>query len=258
MQGRHASVNWRPRSAHPVKAKGWLSLMKRSAEVPAVRGSGGNVDEPTTRSRQRGVADTEGRADGTRPLTVRRLLDSAVRAFAEHGFEGTTTRQICAGAGLSSAALYVYFGSKEELLYEISMIGHEEALGVLREAVEKSGADPVERLRAAVHAFVLYHAEHYTLARVIQYELRVLSPEHLTTVLTIRREIHQALRSAIEAGVRAGRFACTDVGGSALAIESLAIDVSRWFDFDRSRWTPSELAAMYARFALRIVQSDSD
>lgn len=190
---------------------------------------------------------------------MRRLLDSAVRAFAEHGFEGTTTRQICAGAGLSSAALYVHFGSKEELLYEISMMGHEEALAVLREAVDNADADdPVERLRAAVHAFVLYHAEHYTLARVIQYELRVLSPEHLTAVLAIRREIDRALRSAIEAGVRAGRFACTDVGGCALAIESLAIDVSRWFDFDHSRWTPSELAAMYARFALRIVQSGSD
>lgn len=208
-------------------------------------------------SRPRSITDAEGRADGSRPPTVHRLLDSAVRAFAQHGFEGTTTRQICTGAGLSSAALYVHFGSKEELLYEISMIGHAEALGVLREAVEKPGADPAERLQAAVHAFVLYHAEHYTLARVIQYELRVLSPEHLATVLAIRREIDRALRSVIEAGVRAGRFACTDVGGSALAIESLAIDVSRWFDSERSRWTPSELAAMYARFALRIVQSDS-
>jgi AcrR family transcriptional regulator len=191
----------------------------------------------------------------SRPLTVRRLLSSAVRAFAEHGFEGTTTRQICAGAGLSSAALYVYFGSKEDLFYEISIAGHEGALAALREAI-KATDEPAERLWAAVHAFVLYHAEHYTLARVIQYELRELSAEHLSAILPIRREIDRALRASIDAGVRAGRFACTDVGGSALAIESLAIDVARWFDPSRSSRTPAELAALYADFALRIVQSD--
>lgn len=235
--------------------------MERPAGAPTVPGpDDGDVGDLVSPTRP-GVPDDPAEdtqvfaADTDRPLTVRRLLNSAVRAFAEHGFEGTTTRQICTGAGLSSAALYVHFGSKEELFYEISMAGHEGALAALREAVKKA-AGPQERLWAAAQAFVLYHAEHYTLARVVQYELRVLSPEHRAAILAVRREIDRVLRETIDAGVRAGRFACTDVGGSALAIESLAIDVARWFDPSRSRWTPSELAAMYAGFALRIVQSD--
>jgi AcrR family transcriptional regulator len=193
-------------------------------------------------------------AGKTRSATERRILISAVRAFAEHGFEGTTTRRICTGAGLSSAALYVHFASKEQLLYEISIVGHRGALAELRSAVEEGGS-PTTTLRNAVHAFVLYHAKHHTLARVIQYELRVLNPDHFADVAAIRREIDSLIRGCIHAGVEAGQLACADIAGAALAIESLAIDVARWFQSHRSSRTPEQLAAMYAQFALQIVQA---
>lgn len=190
--------------------------------------------------------------DETRPLTVRRLLDSAVQAFAEHGFEGTTTREICAGAGLSSAGLYVHFASKEDLLFEISMYGHRAALDALRGAIDESTAPP-EMLRSAVHAFVLYHAEHHTLARVIQYEMRELSHDHFAQVAAVRREIDAVMQGCINKGQVSGHFDCVDVAGSALAIESLAIDLARWFRPSRGRSAPDDLASRYAEFALRIV-----
>jgi AcrR family transcriptional regulator len=192
--------------------------------------------------------------DPSRPATVRRLLASAVPAFASHGFEGTTTRQICRGAGLSPGALYVYFASKEQLLFEISAIGHRGALEALRSAVANE-TDPTRRLHSAVYAFVLFHAEHHTLARVIQYELRELSSEHFSSVAAIRRDIDGVIRDSIQAGVASGDFACTDLGGAALAIESLAIDVGRWFDPARGSRTPDGVARMYAQFALQIVQA---
>ncbi|HEX5119427.1 MAG TPA: TetR/AcrR family transcriptional regulator [Pseudonocardiaceae bacterium] len=207
-------------------------------------------DQPTTgRIDERPLAEVAGR-----PAAVQRILAAAVGAFAEHGFEGTTTRQICTAAGLSSAGMYVYFPSKEDLLYEISLIGHGEALAALQDAVAGPGS-PTALLRRTVHAFVLYHAQNHTLARVIQYELRELSIEHFAEVAAIRRRIDGVFRARILAGVEAGQFDCDDVGGAALAIESLAIDVARWFDARISSRTPDHLATMYAQFALQIVQA---
>jgi AcrR family transcriptional regulator len=44
-----------------------------------------------------------------------RILTEAARCFAARGFAGTTTRELAAGAGVTEAALYRYFPSKEAL-----------------------------------------------------------------------------------------------------------------------------------------------
>src|SRR4029453_18492474 len=65
------------------------------------------------------------------PAAARRLLTGAVDAFAERGFQAPTTRDIASRAGMSPAALYVHYPSKERLLFEISLYGHNAALDVL-------------------------------------------------------------------------------------------------------------------------------
>ena len=51
------------------------------------------------------------------PAEARRaqLLREAARLFARRGFDGTTTRDVAAGAGITEAALYHYFPSKEAM-----------------------------------------------------------------------------------------------------------------------------------------------
>ena len=44
------------------------------------------------------------------------ILDAAERCFARSGFHATTIQHICAEAGISAGALYVYFNSKEALI----------------------------------------------------------------------------------------------------------------------------------------------
>lgn len=43
------------------------------------------------------------------------ILDAAKKAFAEHGFDGTTTRELARAAGVSEALLYRHFPSKKKL-----------------------------------------------------------------------------------------------------------------------------------------------
>lgn len=152
---------------------------------------------------------------------------------------------------MSPAALYVHHRSKEDLLFEISRAGHERTLALVREAVATS-RDPRAQLLAVVHAFVVYHAEDHTGARVVNYELAALSPQHLEEIAAVRRQIEQEMRDVVQRGVDAGVFRTSDPHMTALALLSLGIDVARWYR-DEGEWTATEIADHYCELALRIV-----
>jgi AcrR family transcriptional regulator len=48
--------------------------------------------------------------------TRARILDAALELFSEHGFDGTTLQQIADRLGVTKAALYYHFRSKDDLL----------------------------------------------------------------------------------------------------------------------------------------------
>jgi TetR/AcrR family transcriptional regulator len=47
------------------------------------------------------------------------ILNAAVKLFARRGYAGTTTREICAAAGISKPVLYYYFRDKRHLYEEL-------------------------------------------------------------------------------------------------------------------------------------------
>ncbi|URN17890.1 MULTISPECIES: TetR/AcrR family transcriptional regulator [Streptomyces] len=187
------------------------------------------------------------------PDAARRLLVAAVDAFAERGYHATTTRDIAGRAGMSPAALYIHYRTKEDLLHRISRIGHDRALEILEEAADGPGT-AAERLAGAVRSFVRWHAERHTTARIVQYELDALAPEHRAEIVALRRRSDAAVRRIIGEGVAAGEFDVPDVPGTTLAVLSLCIDVARWFDARGGR-TPDEVGALYADLVLRMVRA---
>ncbi len=180
-----------------------------------------------------------------------RLLEAAVTAFAEKGFHATTTRDIAAAAGLSPAAVYVHYRSKEKLLEQISRTGHERTLEMMRDAVAASST-PVEQLREVVRKFAIDHARDNTTARVVNYELASLDPASAVGIRELRREISAELRALVERGVADGSFDCPQPRIAATALLSLGIDIARWYREDGS-WSPEQLGESYADLALRIV-----
>jgi len=184
---------------------------------------------------------------------ARALLLSGLRAFHERGYHATTTRDITALAGVSPGALYVHFRSKEELLYAIVRTGHEEALRVVNASLE-GPAPPDVALRRLVRSFVIFHALHHEVAHVGQAELRALTPEHLAVVAALRRRMKNAIRDAIRRGVTAGLFAVHDVPGAALAVVSLCVDDSRWYDPEGPR-SPEALGEVLSDLALAMVRA---
>lgn len=52
--------------------------------------------------------------------TRRRLIEAALALFAEHGFDGTTTRMLATTAGTNQAAIPYHFGGKEGLYMAVA------------------------------------------------------------------------------------------------------------------------------------------
>ncbi|HEX4721731.1 MAG TPA: TetR/AcrR family transcriptional regulator [Pseudonocardiaceae bacterium] len=191
-----------------------------------------------------------------RPDAARRLMLSGLRSFAERGFHATTTRDIATGAGMSPAALYVYFPSKVGLLFAISHSGHEQTLAMVTTAIAK-GDDPVASMRHLVAEFVAWHAEWHTVARVVQYELNALPEREFTVVAELRRGIERQFRDLIADGVATGVFDVPDVRTAARAVLSLGIDVARWYNRG-VRTSPAELGARYTALVLRMLGAATD
>src|SRR5680860_576545 len=121
------------------------------------------------------------------PAAARNLLMSALDAFARRGYHATTTREIGQRAGLSPAAMYVHYASKADLLYAICDVGHRAVLEDARTAL--AGAEgAAARMAAFTEAFAAWHARNHTLARVIQYEMRSLTPERLAEIAAVRQQ----------------------------------------------------------------------
>ena len=183
----------------------------------------------------------------------RRLLTSAVRCFAMNGYHATTTRDISVGVGLSPAALYVHFESKELVLYEIMRAGHEQALAYVRDPDVLATADAAERLRRIISRYTAWHARHHVAARVCQFELAALTAEHYDEILDLRHRTNEFFRDAVNRGVTDGSFASIDVNRVTRAMLSLSIDLVRWYRLDGSD-SPEQLGEFYADLALKLVE----
>lgn len=180
-----------------------------------------------------------------------RIRAAAVAAFAENGYGGTTTRDIAARLGLSPAAMYPHYRSKEELLFAVSYEGHLKCVELLT-AADPTDEPPAERLTAVVRAFTRWHATHHERGRVVQYELTALSAEHYREIVALRRRVSRIVKRIVRAGAEDGSFVVPDVEGVNLAINSLCVDVCRWFP-GRGFDDPDTVAELYAELALRLV-----
>jgi AcrR family transcriptional regulator len=190
---------------------------------------------------------------GIESESSRRLLLSALAAFARHGFEAATTREIAEGAGLSPAAVYVHYKAKSDLLHEISRIGHQSVLDEVERAVRDAPADPQERVRRFVAAFARWHADHHVVARVIQYELKSLPPRQFRQIARLRKRFEELLTAELAAGAAAGAFDVPELPATTLAILSLCIDLARWYHPGADHLTSAEVGELYAELVLRMV-----
>jgi len=190
-------------------------------------------------------------AEETAGSTAARVRAAALHLFAERGYHGTGIRQLADAAGLSSASLYHYMGTKEDLLVAImrdSLTG----LVVAGERIAQTHPEPDARLAALVALHVRAHAEGPAQTRVVDDEVRALSPAARAEVVALRDRYEELWQCTLEEGVADGSFRLGSVPVARRALLEMCTGVARW-------WTPTgaldvdALADEYAELALRLV-----
>jgi AcrR family transcriptional regulator len=82
-----------------------------------------------------------------------RIVEAALRSFAERGYEGTTMQDVVRESGLSVGAIYTYFSSKDELF--VAACDYSQGLGMATLAERMAhGRTTAERLAIAVGFFI--------------------------------------------------------------------------------------------------------
>lgn len=104
--------------------------------------------------------------------TVRRILQAAIEVLEERGYEGASTNQIAAAAGISPGSLYQYFLNKEAILDAVISAYAQQLLDrITLRLSELLQADPKVLVSAAIEAQVDAMLEQPEMLRIIYTEL---------------------------------------------------------------------------------------
>jgi AcrR family transcriptional regulator len=224
-------------------------------------------------------AEANGRSATVLPEDIgkpaaRALLEAAVVQFAERGYHGVSVRDLTNAVGIKSASFYAHFPSKEALLAELIIGGHEAHQAAVRDGLLSAGPSPAEQMRGAITANVAFQATWPLVTIVANTELHALSAENRERVLAIRHDTGVLIVAVIERGRDTGVFRVDDVWLATSAIGAMGIRVAWWFrppslrgddsplgEYPReaATWMPGDrysvesVASSYADFALRVL-----
>jgi len=129
------------------------------------------------------------------------ILAEAQQLFFAHGYHGASVREIVQACGLSNAALYYHFGSKEGLLGAVVEAVAEAWLDQL-EAAQPAQGDLAARLRMAVdgwQAMIEDPARPMKLLLSVQLDGADTSPEIRTSL----QRVYERAREVVAEGIRA-------------------------------------------------------
>jgi TetR/AcrR family transcriptional regulator len=134
------------------------------------------------------------------------IVQAAVEFFSRRGFRGTTTREIAEAVGISEAALFKYFATKEDLYSAIIETKCQTDEVMARAAVPAACHDDAGVFRAIGLHFLQELQRDPSLMRLLLFS--ALEGHELSEIFfrSRVRRLHEFLGDYIRAGVAAGRF----------------------------------------------------
>jgi len=134
-----------------------------------------------------------------------RILNAALKVFAEKGFYNTRISEIAREANVADGTIYLYFKNKDDILISL----FEEEIGkicdLIREELAKA-KDPVEKLRIFASHHLNLILKNRELAEVMQVELRQSPKFMLEYVNKIFMEYVNLVKAIIIEGQEQGIF----------------------------------------------------
>lgn len=156
--------------------------------------------------------------------TSHRLLEAAMSVFAEHGFEGASTRMVVKKAGVNISAIPYYFGSKDGLYeavieYIITTVKAKQGpkAQLVRQAINKPDLTQIEA-RALLHDFVASFIELLLSQRMSASMVEIFIREQIHPSSVFERLYTEMLEPTHETLTRLTAFL---IGGDAKSIDTI-------------------------------------
>ena len=193
----------------------------------------------------------------------RRIVDAAVELFSRKGFDGTSVQEVVDAARVTKGAMYHYFRSKDDLLYEIYHELITEQLAAL-DRIRALGQPPPQALRAIIVDLVESTAARLPAAAVYAREGHKLAGEPTAAQLVgsapgersgaalraQRRRYHEGVRELVARGQRDGAFGTSASAETVtLVVFGIINQLPRWYRPD-GPISPRRLADEIAGFVL--------
>jgi AcrR family transcriptional regulator len=190
-----------------------------------------------------------GAAGGVAGTVQTRLLDAAVGLFAEKGFDATSVQEIVERAAVTKGAMYHYFKSKDDLLYEIYHGLISQQLADL-DRILAAGGSPGDVIRAVIVDLVETTTARLAEAAVFAREMHKLADEPRTALRAQRRRYHEAFRDLVARGQADGTFAAVASADTVtLIVFGIVNQLPQWYQPGGAS-SPRQLAAEVADFVL--------
>ncbi|MFZ2175974.1 MAG: TetR/AcrR family transcriptional regulator [Rhodococcus sp. (in: high G+C Gram-positive bacteria)] len=187
------------------------------------------------------------------PMTLTPILSASLEAFYEHGFHGTSVRDIARRVGVTVPALYYHHENKEAVLLALLELSTSDVLARAHAASTDGGDDPVQRLANVIEAIVLRMTMRARLA-ALESEVRYLSPENRQRYRTVRKGVEELVLEIVKEGNERGLFAVADEAETTRALLGMCQSIPRWYHAE-GKLTPEAVAHKYVEIAMKTVGS---
>ncbi len=173
------------------------------------------------------------------------IFEAGARLFAEKGYGRTSLQEVADALGVTKPALYYYYRSKEELLFEITSFVMDRVTADLRE-VGGASLPPVEKLRELIRRYVLFFAAHPHELTIMSTEVDSLGPERREVILGRQREYLQLVRAIVRELLAEHPGSSLDETSVAFALLGGMNWIFKWYD-PAGRVTPEKLVEDFVR-----------
>jgi AcrR family transcriptional regulator len=176
------------------------------------------------------------------------IAEVAIDLFFRKGYFATSMSDIARGCGIRKASIYHHFSGKEELLFSIMQSTMTDLMAELNNNL-RDETNVECCMRSAVRSHVSFHLSHQKETFIASSELRGLSEEHFSEIVSYRDKYECAFQELIEAGIAQGLFQPNDVKILSYAILTLCTAGATWYK-PNGRLSADEIVTIYENFIL--------
>jgi AcrR family transcriptional regulator len=135
------------------------------------------------------------------------LLDTAESLFSQKGFDGTSVRDIAEAAGINTAMISYYFGSKEKLMEEIFERKSLNIKEKVADLLKDTSLDPLEKMYSLVDMYIEGILSRKTFHRILLCEQIInQNPSIITMLDKMKTKNSEYINDLIRLGQKKGLF----------------------------------------------------